>query len=230
MQQYIDSAKVKRNARLARILSFGGLGIMGLGLLISFRPSYRIDLVLGLFLIGILGSQIGLPMRNRWDRRPRVDEVLDGALKGLDQRFAIFHYLLGARHVLICPGGVFALIPRVEEGKIEYKDDQWTATTSKGGLLRRAGTRSIRGIERETAAEVDRASSHLNLPFSVRPYIVFLHTKAEMNAREAPNLSSHLKKLKSSIRRLPKAETLSERQITQLAEDHDRLRGSPPQI
>ncbi len=192
---------------------------MGLGLLISFRPPYRVDLVLGLFLIGILSSQIGQPMRNRWDRQPRIDEILDGALKGLDQRFAIFHYSLGARHLLICPGGVFALIPRGEHGIIEYNDGNWTRTTRKGSLFRRAGTRNIRGIEREADAEVDRANSRLDLPFSVRPLFVFMHSKAEMNVRQAPELASHLKKLKSSIRRLPKAETLAERQIAELAAD-----------
>lgn len=222
MRQYINSAKVKRNARLSRILSFGGLGIMGLGLLLSFRlrPQDRFELVLGLFLIGILASQIGQPMRNRWDRRPRLDEILDGALKGLDRRYAIFHYALGARHVLISPGGVFVLIPRVEDGKIEYVDGQWTRTTSKGGLFRRAGTRSIRGIERELAAELDRASSHLHLPFAVRPYLVFLHSNAEMTVHEAPVLSSHLKKLKPAIRKLPKSETLSEPEVAQLVVDH----------
>ena len=219
MQQYIDSAKVKRNARLARILSFGGLAVMGLGLLISFRPPYRIELVLGLFLVGILASQIGLSMRNRWDRRPRIDEILDGALKGLDQRFAIFHYSLGARHVLICPGGVFAVIPRVENGLISYSDGSWTRTTNKGGLLRRAGTRSIRGIEGEISSEVDRAGSRLNLPFAVRPFIVFLHAGAEMDIRESPELATHLKKFKSSLRKLPKAQTLSAQQIKQLVAD-----------
>ncbi len=220
MRQHIDSKKVKRNALLARILSFAGLGIMGLGLLISFRPPYQINLVLGLFLVGILASQIGLPMRNRWDRRPRIDEILDGALKGLDQRFAIFHYSLGARHVLICPGGVFAVIPRVENGLIKYSDGFWTRTTNKSGLFRRAGTRRIRGIEREIAAEVDRASSRLNLPFAVRPLIVFLHAGAEMDVRGSPELATHLKKLKPSLRKLPKAQSLSQQQVEQLAADH----------
>jgi hypothetical protein len=219
MRQHIDSKKVKRNARLARILSFGGLGIMGLGLLISFQPPYRIDLVLGLFLVGIFASQIGLPMRNRWDRRPRIDEILDSALKGLDQRYAIFHYLLGARHVLISPGGVFAVIPRVENGLIKYSDGHWTRTTNKSGLLRRAGTRRIRGIEPEIASEVDRASSRLNLPFAVRPLIVFLHAGAEMDVREGPELATHLKKLKSALRKLPKAQSLSEQQVEQLVAD-----------
>lgn len=220
MRQYIDSAKVKRNARIARILSFGGLASMGLGLVISFQNPTDTRPVLGLFLVGILTSQIGQPMRNRWDRRPRIDELLDGALKGLDQRFAIFHYSLGARHLLICPGGVFALIPRAEAGKIEYNDGSWTRTTSRGSLFRRAGTRSIRGIEREADAEVDRANSRLDFPFSVRPLFVFMHSNAEMNVNQAPAIASHLKKLKSSIRRLPKAETLSQKQIALLAEEH----------
>ena len=220
MRQYIDSAKVKRNARIARILSFGGLASMGLGLVISFQNPTDTRPVLGLFLVGILTSQIGQPMRNRWDRRPRIDELLDGALKGLDQRFAIFHYSLGARHLLICPGGVFALIPRGEAGKIEYNKGNWTRTTSRGSLIRRAGTRSIRGIEREADAEVDRANSRLDLTFSVRPMFVFMHSNAEMNVHQAPAIASHLKKLKSSIRRLPKAETLSQKQIALLAEDH----------
>ncbi|MDK1044364.1 MAG: hypothetical protein QGM45_01615 [Anaerolineales bacterium] len=220
MRQYIDSAKVKRNARIARILSFGGLASMGLGLVISFQNPNDTRPVLGLFLVGILTSQIGQPMRNRWDRRPRIDELLDGALKGLDQRFAIFHYSLGARHLLICPGGVFALIPRGEAGKIEYNNGNWTRTTSRGSLIRRAGTRSIRGIEREADAEVDRANSRLDLTFSVRPMFVFIHSNAEMNVHQAPAIASHLKKLKSSIRRLPKAETLSQKQIALLAEDH----------
>ena len=219
MQQYINSAKVKRNARIARILSFGGLAVMGLGLLISFRPPYRVDLVLGLFLVGILASQIGLPMRNRWDRRPRIDEILDGALKGLDQRFAIFHYSLGARHVLVCPGGVFAVIPRVENGLISYSDGSWTRTTNKAGLLRRAGTRRIRGIDGEIASEVDRPSSRLNLPFAVRPFLLFLPAAPELDTRESPELATHLKKLKSSLRKLPKAQTLSEQQIKQLVAD-----------
>ena len=219
MQQYINSAKVKRNARIARILSFGGLAVMGIGLLISFRSPYRIDLVLGLFLVGILGSQIGLPMRNRWDRRPRIDEILDAALKGLDQRFAIFHYSLGARHVLVCPGGVFAVIPRVENGLISYSDGSWTRTTNKRGLLRRGGD-EIDTWHRGRDFLRSRSSRLSSQPaFAVRPFIVFLHAGAEMDIRESPELATHLKKLKASLRKLPKAQTLSEQQIKQLVAD-----------
>ncbi len=221
MQHFINSTKVKRNALLARVLSFGGLGTMGLGLLISLRPPYQVDLVLALFVIGILASQIGLPMRNRWDRRPRIDELLDDALKGLDRRFAIFHYSLGARHVLVCPGGVFALIPRLESGQIDYLDGQWTRTIEKGGLFTRAGTRPIRSLEREALSEADRATSAMKLSFPARPFIVFLHGAAEVQIGDSPFPASHVKKLKSSLRKLPKAETLSEKQISVLIEEHN---------
>ena len=112
------------------------------------------------------------------------------------------------------------MIPRVEDGLINYSDGSWTRTTGKSGLLRRAGTRRIRGIEQEAASEVDRATSSLNLPFAVRSFIVFLHAGAEMEVREAPELVTHIKKLKSAIRKLPKAQSLSERQVEKLAADH----------
>jgi hypothetical protein len=40
-----------------------------------------------------------------------------------------------------------------------------------------------------------------------------------MEIRESPELATHLKKLKSSLRKLPKAQTLSERQIKELVAD-----------
>ena len=220
MRQYIDSAKVKRNARIARILSFGGLASMGLGLVISFQNPNDTRPVLGLFLVGILTSQIGQPMRNRWDRRPRIDELLDRGRGSLDDGGGSGPDALGGGRILIGPGGGLALIPGGEAGKIEDNNGNWTRTTSRGALIRRAGTRSIRGIEREADAEVDRANSRLDLTFSVRPMFVFMHSNAEMNVHQAPAIASHLKKLKSSIRRLPKAETLSQKQIALLAEDH----------
>ena len=101
MRHVLDAAKVRRYATISRVLSFGGMGIMGIGLVVSFRQSTRLDGVLGLFLAGMIASQLGIPMRNRWDRRPRIDELLDRALKGLDGRFSIFHYSLGASHAVI---------------------------------------------------------------------------------------------------------------------------------
>ncbi len=196
---------------------------MGIGLVVSFRQTTRLDGVLGLFLAGMIASQLGIPMRNRWDRRPRVDELLDRALKGLDGRFSIFHYSLGASHAVICPAGIFVLLPRFEDGVVEYRDGRWVRTLQKRGRLRRGGIRRIDGLDRQAAAEADRLQRRLvrklgqaQIP-PVDPLVVFLNSAAELRPDGAPTQAVHLKKLKATLRQLPKAPTLSESQLALLA-------------
>lgn len=196
---------------------------MGIGLVVSFRQSTRLDGVLGLFLAGMIASQLGIPMRNRWDRHPRIDELLDRALKGLDSRFAIFHYSLGASHVVICPAGIFALLPRFEDGAVEFRDGSWVRTVPRRGRLRRGGIRRIDGLDRQAAGEAGRLQRRLvrrlgqaEIP-PVEPLVVFLHTAAEIQPDGAPTRAVHLKKLKDTLRRLPKGQTLSDSQVALLA-------------
>jgi hypothetical protein len=225
MRHYLDQAKVRRLATLSRVLSFGGMGIMLIGLVVSFRQTARLDAVLGLFLAGMIASQLGIPMRNRWDRRPRIDEVLDRALKGLDDRFAIFHYGLGANHAVVTPGGVFALVPRFEDGRVRFDDGRWSRVVPRRGRLRPGGTRRVDGLERQAAGEVDRLQRRLSrgvdaesLP-TVEPLVVFLHSGAELEVDGAPIRATHIKKLKETLRRMPRGRTLTESEIAQLSAD-----------
>jgi hypothetical protein len=222
MQSYINERVVKRNARLGRIMVFGGLGAMVIGVLISLQQPYPVNLVFGLLFLGMIASQIGFPLRNRWDREPRIDQVLDEHLKGLDQRFVVFHYFLGASHALVSPAGLFAVIPRFEDGVISYSDGEWQRTLQRRGLLRRGGTRLIRGLSRETEAEIERLRKHLRRaldPPQIQPLIVFVHSQASLELSGFPLPVSHLKKLKSTLRKLPKAATLTQSQVNDLALD-----------
>lgn len=219
MHHYLDARKVRRYATISRVLSFGGMGIMGVGLVVSFRQTTRLDAVLGLFLAGMIASQLGIPMRNRWDRHPRIDELLDRALKGLDGRFAIYHYALGASHAVVCPAGIFALLPRFEDGAVEYRDGRWLRTIQRRGRLRRGGIRRIDGLDRQAAAEAERLQRRLvrrigsdQIP-PVDPLVVFLHSGAEVRSDGAPTRAVHLKKLKEALRKLPRGQTLSDAQL-----------------
>lgn len=196
---------------------------MAVGLVVSLRQSAPFDVVLGLFFAGMIASQIGLPMRNRWDRHPRFDEVLDSSLKGLDERFSIFHYSLGGSHALFCPGGAFALLPRLEDGKIEYRDGNWLQTRLRRGRLRRAGTRRMVGLDRDASAEAERLHRDLVRKLgldetpAVHPFVVFLHSDAEVRPGGAPTPAAHLKKLKEAVRKLPKGASLSDSQLARLS-------------
>ncbi len=223
MQRYADDRTIARNGRIGRILTFGGLGIMAVGLVASILWPKEVNLVLGSAFVGIFGSQFGMLYYNKWGRRPRVDELVDDALKGLDNRFAVFHYKLGTNHALISPAGVFALIPRWDRGEVSYRQGKWTLFQEKGGMLRRAGEHPLRGVESSTQAEVDALAHALKKKLEraeavpAQALLVFMHPKASLKVKGTPMLAVHVKKLKETLRQLPKGPTLTEDEVRALA-------------
>lgn len=223
MQRYADDRAIVRNGRFGRILTFGGLGVMAVGLVASIVWPKEVNLVLGSAFVGIFGSQFGMVYYNKWGRHPRVDEIVDDALKGLDNRFAVFHYKLGTNHALVSPAGVFALVPRWDQGEVSYRDGKWTLFQEKGGMLRRAGVRPLRGVEASAKAESDSLEyalkKKLGRPDDIpaQALLVFMHPKATLKAKGTPMLAVHAKKLKETLRQLPKGPTLTEDEVHTLA-------------
>ena len=125
---------MKRNSRIARITMLGGLLVLAAGMFISFQMPDQFALSLGALLFGFVLSQIGIYFTNRWGRRPRLDELLNQGLKGLDERFKLYHYLKPASHILVGPAGVWVLVPYYQRGTIRYSNGRWRQVG--GGLFR----------------------------------------------------------------------------------------------
>lgn len=227
MDSYTNTQHIQRRATLGKWLTFGGLGVMVIGLIVSFRQPEQFNLVFLFFILGMLASQVGMPLMNRWGRQPRMDEILDRGLKGLDPRYAVFHYFLGANHALISPAGIFAVVPSIEDGLIEFEDGEWVQTKEKRGFLRRGGTRKLRGISGHLEAEAQALAKafqrevaqeeNLEVP-PVKSLLVFVHPDAEVEVTDPPHTTVHIKKLKDTLRSLPKDETFDERVIKDLAD------------
>jgi hypothetical protein len=224
MQAYIDLKAVKRNATIGKVLTYGGLIVTGIGVVIAFSSPEQYDRILPLFLAGLVTSQIGTPLLNRWARRPRMDEVLDSHLKGLDSRYSVWHYLLGASHALLTPAGAFAIVPRLEEGLIEYREGAWYLTPSKRRFLRSSRRRKMPPIERSALAAVRKLKKELNkslgddLDATIQPLVVFVHPDAQLQRDEFPVDVTHIKKLKEKLRRLPKGHSVNANQLESLAQ------------
>jgi len=223
MQQYINERLIRRNSNLGKIFTWGGLGIVIASVVISFRSPQELNpFIFGGFL-GVLLTQIGAILTNRWGRQPRLDEILSAALKGLDARFALFHYLLRVDHALFTPQGVFVLIPRTEDGVIEFDDGRWFQQREKSGLLRRGGRREIGGLERQARVGVAKLLRRLTriLPEDrmpdVQPLFVFVHAEAILRIEDTPHHAVHYKKMKTWLRRGPKNLGLDPEQIETLA-------------
>ena len=223
MRQYINRRMVKRNNNLSKVMILIGLILLIGALVLSFtRPETMNQLLIGV-IVGTLFSQAGLALNNRWGRQPRIDQIFDASLKGLDNRYAIFHYKLGTSHALICPAGAFALIPCQDEGEITFVEGNWWKQFGKRGLFRRSGRKRLSRIEDSAKAQSRTMQRFLqkNLPertdISIRPILVFVSKQALVKANHAPVLTVHIKKLKSVVRRLPSNKSLDAVEIERLA-------------
>ena len=225
MQQYINDRLVSRNRRLSRGMMFGGLGLSILAVIITFTQPALIVVAFALILSGGIISQIGTAIHNRFGRSPRVDEVIDFSLKGLDDRHAVFHYLMGTNHALFTPNGVFAVIPMLEKGSIEYRGVGWKHQPEKGRFsFGKPRERTLRNIEKEAQRESQRLERYIrkNIPrykdIEVEPLALFLANDTYIKAEGAPFLAVHRKKIKDALRKTTGRKPFAQDDIQVLAE------------
>ena len=195
MKSVINQKLVKRNAMIGQYTSLGALGILAIGLFISFKLPDKILYSLGALLVGFFLSQIGIYYGNRWNRKPRPDEVIDRSLKGMGREYVIYHYVTPAAHLLLGPAGAWIILPYFQSGTISYSKNRWRV---KGGgfaqtYMRIFGQENLGRPDVDAAAETRAVSAHLGklLPEGVavpeiKAALMFLHPGAKLELEEAP--------------------------------------------
>jgi hypothetical protein len=209
---------IRRNSRIGMIATFSGLAILAGGLLISFRSKDQAQFGLAWIslLAGFLLSQVGVYFGNRWGRRPRPDELINQALKGLDDRYALYHYTTPTAHLLVGPVGIWVLLSRHQTGQITYDKGRWRQKRS-GCIqvyLRFFAQEGLGRPDLDIPVEVASVQKflHKKLPDTELPPIqaalVFTNEKAELQTDDAPNPTLPAKELKEFIRKLAKDKPL----------------------
>lgn len=193
MRVVINEALINRNRKISHILFFISLAGMGAGFVLTWTTdpasgtSQLTCLILPLLLLLTLTS---VRMANIWIREPRPVEVLNNALKGLGQKYTIFHHLLPAPHVLIGPEGVFTLTTVWQDKTYRVKGKKWYGDE---GLLRK-----LNGYLRQDlignpfaeaalhAREVERLLKKIapEAQVEVQPLVVLIHPKAAVEAED----------------------------------------------
>ena len=113
-----NSRAISRRARISQIANLAGIIVLGAGLAISLlKPQYSLY-TLGLLIIGVIASQYGIATAYRYVRKPRPDEELSGSLKGLDDRYRLYNYVLPANHVLLAPRALYVLVTKGIGGRV----------------------------------------------------------------------------------------------------------------
>jgi hypothetical protein len=212
-----DVKKIRRNSIIGQVASLVGLAILAGGMYISFQNPENIGLAWLALLIGFTLSQVGIFFGNRWGRRPRPDEHLDSALKGMDDRHTLYHYAAPTSHLLLGPSGIWVFLPRHQTGKIIYQKGRFK---QKGGgilqgYLRLFAQEGMGRPDLELEGEIDAVKRFIKkkLPETEMPEVqgvmVFTSEKAELEIEDAPILAVPAKKLKELVRKSAKEKALS---------------------
>lgn len=216
MEIITNERLIKRNARIGQITSITGLVVLAGGMFISFTRPEMFSISLVALLVGFGLSQIGIYFGNRWGRRPRPDEVLNAALKGLDGRYSLYHYTTPTSHLLVGPAGVWVLMPRHQAGTITY-DEGKNRWKQKGGnlYLKIFAQENLGRPDLEIGSEIHAIASVLeeqlgeeNIP-EVQAALVMTNEKCEVDADNAPAPTLEVKKLKDFIRKTAKGKPIS---------------------
>jgi hypothetical protein len=205
---------IKRNKQIGQITTVASLVILGLGLYLSFKSLYLTWSFIAL-IAGFILSQFGIYYGARWGRSPRPDEQIDAALKGLDNKYTIYHYKTPVSHLLIGPGGAFLLAVYNQPGTISYDSDKKRWRQKGGNLYMKIFAQEGLGRpEMDVQNQFEKLNKYFSKKFDspdeikVEPVIVFTNEKAIVDQDESPIAAVTSKKLKDYIRRKAKQNSL----------------------
>lgn len=163
MRVYTNQSLIARRARLGKYASWGGLGVLAIGMVLSIKSnpanasSYQITL-LGSFaclIAGFILANIGSYNMRRFGRSPRPDERLAKELKGFDDRYVLFTWTLPAAYVFLGPSGVYTFALREQGGKVSNTGNRWKQS---GGALRFLAAFSGESIGNPTSDAMEDAA------------------------------------------------------------------------
>jgi hypothetical protein len=117
-----NDALIKKRTQFTQRGSLVGMGLLVVSLFLSTRnPILSWVLLLAGFITAMAAVRVG----NRFVRPPRPDTVLDKVLKGLDNHYALYHFLLPADHVLVTPSGAIVIRAQAQQGDIVARGGRW---------------------------------------------------------------------------------------------------------
>jgi hypothetical protein len=239
MRIITNTEHIEKRARLARIISYAGLAILGGGFVTSLLRPELILLAYVTLPIGIVLANIGIYLANRYLRQPRPDQVLDQALKGLNDQYIVYHYMLPASHVLVTPQGVHPVIVKFQPGTFINEGERWQQRQGcLARFMRLFGQEGIGNPTREARTETQALTRHLSerapsLDVPIEPLIVFTHPEADVTITDPAVEVVLAKKLKTHLRAGERGRGLPRSTLTQLEEALPtlgaRVPRSPPQ-
>lgn len=137
MKQIIDRNRINRNALLSNAGSILGMLILLVSVLLpTFLPNFIIPGSV-FMVIGLGMAMIGIYYANRWVRKPRPEDILIKALKGLGEGYVLYNYpKFPADHILLSPKDITVIETVAMEGSFSYLNGKWKESMTIGRAIR----------------------------------------------------------------------------------------------
>ena len=217
---------IRRNARIATFTTILSIAVLLGGTFWFFRFKTTGIPLFVILLLGIGLSQIGMYYTKKFARKPRPDELIDQALKGLDNKYTLYHYRSPVSHLLVGPSGVWILEPKDQAGTIKFSNGRWK---QKGGNLymKIFAQESLGRPDLEILGDLDRMQQFFqkNLPEesvpSLNSALVFSNPRAILDIPEEENPPAetvYIQKLKDLVRKSGKEKSLSLEKVRMINE------------
>ncbi len=224
MKIVIDQKKVNRNRKIGQYTSLAALVVLLGGFVIaisqilttfntqSTAPVLDERMLMYSYLAMFLGlalTQVSLYFGNRWGRKITIDQAISNSLKGLDDRYTLYHYTAPVPHLLVGPAGVWVITPMYQAGTITYEGNRFRQSGVRF-FSRLFGQEGIGRPDLEARAYLEDLirfmQKRLGDATTVEPgvVIVFTNEKASLQAENSPYPALMADKLKDFIRRKAK--------------------------
>lgn len=193
MQIVTNEQFVASKARIGKFGTLLGFGAMIAGFFASLDTE-RLAISYGLLIFGLLAFNVGRYHHIRWGVRPREDEVIAAALKGLDQRHLLLNYSdkAPAAHLLLSPLGLFLIETRVHDGKITCEGDRWRRKKTVATIMRsfieggigNPSKEALQGVAALKSFLAESLDSDTAEAVPVETVIVFTNPRAELQVTD----------------------------------------------
>ena len=209
---------IKRNSRIGNITSLSSVAVLGVGMYFSFKDvdGKFLPLTFSSLIVGFLLFQIGNYYMNRFGKPPRPDQKLSTALKGMDDKYTLYHFTTNIPHLLVGPSGIYCLMPYNQPGTISYNTTKNRWKQSGGNFfLKTFGGDSLGRPDLDANYAVSDITKFfekkgVNLGTTTpESILVFVNDKATVNAEGFSGGAVTADKLKEFIRKRAKTSPLA---------------------
>ncbi len=225
MRVVTNKKLARRNRQITTYLFFGTFGALILGfifinssLVTGETPNTLIILVQAAVLpVAFVLTIASVRMTNLWARSPRPEDAIADGLKGLSNKSVLYNYYhFPARHVLICPQGVFAIVTRWHDQKFTVSNGKFASR--KNIISKFFSSLRFDGVGRPFADaeraknQVASALESIAPDIEVQSLIVFIDPSAEIDiegalevpvlfadSKRKPNLKTYLRDVKREM-------------------------------